>query len=1055
MKTQIYRPKNKILSEFQNDYPVTVQNMKAVRRKPTLTKNNYNENNNPMNKYNHISQSNNQLLTGENFWRRMGTQFENISYLGCSKIKDPVSENEMHQIMSTLNSEQQHSSVRIILTVPHYSTGIVHLIDSENSSEIMNFSIHRIRLCSRGHINSPEGECFALSYDNYNSGQYLYQCHVFRSNVPEGSAKILFSFANAFNNTPPNPLQGLSLPTTSSFEIITNNNSIYDDYEFESFLDIREEDGNNSFQSCPQEKNCFRLRRDRMKRVMIIIKQVKGPKLLKIKSSFGLLLAAGRNLKGSDMQLMDMLSLGPVPQNKCIYVIEGLWNPTTENFEVLNTETPRETRVFMTVAADVIFEGIGDSVRFYVECKARIYHQHERFCSVIRNPIFEKHFLKTSKIKNQAIEGMRSVSERNGTSIDENIPPVEDTTTTTQIDTTTIGRNNNLMKVINFESTTERDRALRRQAEGKIQQEMPTQLIHPADDDDSDHDEPLLSGSGHVNQECSEEVMKEWNIILEEWEKDLNNNPENLKILIKNGIPDILRGKVWQYITKVPLSPELSTSYYDLNDKQCPCDSVILRDIHRTFPAHEYFKEPDGPGQQALYKISKAYALYDEEVSYCQGLSFLAASLILHMDEDKAFSVLVKIMFDYSLRDLFKLGFDALQLRFYQLQRLLQDDLPNLHKFFNDIGIETHMYASQWFLTMFTAKFPLQMVFFIVDLFLCEGIDTIFHISFALLNDSESDLMQLDFDGVLTYFRVTLPRKYRTEESAKALIHQAVKMKVKNEKLKEYETEYNEIKQKEFESLNPEQRLEKENLKLHERVRRLDCENDDLARELVTSKIELCHKLDAAEDQIERYQSTIEKLTRQNRDLEDENKSLSDEFSMVKETCRREMDRLENECQKHKKISQDYKEICSKMDKQINKQKDDFKMLKKSISNKISNCDKCTFLLEEELLDSPRSSKKNSPTSEEVCGFKMIEMRDTIDEQDERIKQLELELAQTKLALVEAQCQNQDLTHQMSTSIINTSDNSSNKPAWLKKTIISFKEAKTSLKNQHSQEVKS
>jgi len=34
------------------------------------------------------------------------------------------------------------------------------------------------------------------------------------------------------------------------------------------------------------------------------------------------------------------------------------------------------------------------------------------------------------------------------------------------------------------------------------------------------------------------------------------------------------------------------------------------------------------------------------------------------------------------------------------------------------------MYASQWFLTLFTAKFPLYMVFHIIDLLLCE---VIFH----------------------------------------------------------------------------------------------------------------------------------------------------------------------------------------------------------------------------------------------------------------------------------------------------------------------------------------
>ena len=45
------------------------------------------------------------------------------------------------------------------------------------------------------------------------------------------------------------------------------------------------------------------------------------------------------------------------------------------------------------------------------------------------------------------------------------------------------------------------------------------------------------------------------------------------------------------------------------------------------------------------------------------------------MPEEQAFCVLVKIMFDYGLRDLFKLGFDALHLRFYQLERLMQVSL--------------------------------------------------------------------------------------------------------------------------------------------------------------------------------------------------------------------------------------------------------------------------------------------------------------------------------------------------------------------------------------------
>ena len=42
------------------------------------------------------------------------------------------------------------------------------------------------------------------------------------------------------------------------------------------------------------------------------------------------------------------------------------------------------------------------------------------------------------------------------------------------------------------------------------------------------------------------------------------------------------------------------------------------------------------------------------------------------MPEEQAFSVLVKIMFDYHLRNFYKDGFHDLHLKFYQLERILQ-----------------------------------------------------------------------------------------------------------------------------------------------------------------------------------------------------------------------------------------------------------------------------------------------------------------------------------------------------------------------------------------------
>ncbi|TNN32365.1 Rab GTPase-activating protein 1-like [Liparis tanakae] len=133
--------------------------------------------------------------------------------------------------------------------------------------------------------------------------------------------------------------------------------------------------------------------------------------------------------------------------------------------------------------------------------------------------------------------------------------------------------------------------------------------------------------------------------------------------------------------------------------------------------------------------LYQAYSVYDEEIGYCQGQSFLAAVLLLHMPEEQAFCVLVKIMHHYGLRALYKNNFQDLHCKFYQLERLMQDQLPDLWSHFQELNLEAHMYASQWFLTLFTAKFPLCMVFHITDLLLCEGLSIIFNVALALLKN--------------------------------------------------------------------------------------------------------------------------------------------------------------------------------------------------------------------------------------------------------------------------------------------------------------------------------
>ena len=72
----------------------------------------------------------------------------------------------------------------------------------------------------------------------------------------------------------------------------------------------------------------------------------------------------------------------------------------------------------------------------------------------------------------------------------------------------------------------------------------------------------------------------------------------------------------------------------------------------------------------------------------------------------------------YNLRELYNNGFENLQLRFYQLRRLIEEFLPDLHAHFKSEGVETHMFASQWFLTIFSAKFSLEVAYRAMDVFM-------------------------------------------------------------------------------------------------------------------------------------------------------------------------------------------------------------------------------------------------------------------------------------------------------------------------------------------------
>ncbi|KAG5207583.1 hypothetical protein R6Z07M_007567 [Ovis aries] len=353
---------------------------------------------------------------------------------------------------------------------------------------------------------------------------------------------------------------------------------------------------------------------------------------------------------------------------------------------------------------------------------------------------------------------------------------------------------------------------------------------------------------------CLKEVTTVWEKILSTpGRSKIKFDMEKMHSAVGQGVPRHHRGEIWkflaeQYHLKHPFpckQQPKDTPYKELLKQLTSQQHAILIDLGRTFPTHPYYSAQLGAGQLSLYNILKAYSLLDQEVGYCQGLSFVAGILLLHMGEEEAFNMLKFLMFDMGLRKQYRPDMIILQIQMYQLSRLLHDYHRDLYNHLEEHEIGPSLYAAPWFLTVFASQFPLGFVARVFDMIFLQGSEVIFKVALSLLGSHKPLILQHEnLETIVDFIKSTLPNLGLVQ--MEKTISQVFETDI-SKQLQAYEVEYH-VLQEELIDSSP--------LSDNQRMDKLEKTNSSLRKQ----NLDLLEQLQVANGRIQSLEATVEKL---------------------------------------------------------------------------------------------------------------------------------------------------------------------------------------------------
>ncbi|KFU88715.1 USP6 N-terminal-like, partial [Chaetura pelagica] len=272
----------------------------------------------------------------------------------------------------------------------------------------------------------------------------------------------------------------------------------------------------------------------------------------------------------------------------------------------------------------------------------------------------------------------------------------------------------------------------------------------------------------HQKQQEIERVDK-WLKMLKKWGKYRNSDKVRRKTKSACLEEPLLLLKGFAELTTCGEDPRRAAPQMKEQAKNFSSEiKQIDLDVNRTFRNHIMFRDRYGVKQQALFHVLSAYSVYNTEVSYCQGMSQIAAILLMYLNEEDAFWALAQLLTNqrHAMHGFFIPGFPKLQRFQAHHEQILSKLFPKLKKHMDKEQMTTGIYTTKWFLQCFIDRTPFTLTLRLWDIYILEGERVLTAMAYTILKLHKKRLLKMTLEDLREFLQEKIASSLQYEDDA-------------------------------------------------------------------------------------------------------------------------------------------------------------------------------------------------------------------------------------------------------------------------------------------------